>query len=148
MYLWALLECSRNPPPDPKKQLQLYYNTGLLYQDMQNFEKAKEFFSQAYQGSQELLGSQHDDTVKALIRVNIEMVRKEQPAAFASGVISMPVSEGTTEAELWANIEKSVVEKTRVSCAVNTSRARQNDTESEEESKSHNTDCSIHTNDP
>ena len=146
MFLRALLGYTRNPS-DPRMQLHLFYNIGLLYQDMQSFEKAKEFFSQAYQGLQELLGTQHDNTIRALIRVNIEMARKEKPAAFASGVISTPVPERNVEAELWASIEKSVVEEIRDSNAVNTSRARQSEEESEEESESHRTDCSIHTND-
>ena len=56
----------RNPPRDLEEPLRLFYCMGVLYQDMQDFEKAREFLSQAYKGRRELLGSQHLGTIKAL----------------------------------------------------------------------------------
>ena len=141
MFMRALRGYTQTPPPDPKDKLRLFCNIGLVYQDMQNFEEAIDFFSQAYQGSQQLLGSQHNDTIRALIQVNIEMVRNEQPAAFVSGVVSMPMSEQTTEAEVWTNIEKSVAEKTSDLSAENTSEASQDDTEDGEESAEESKSC-------
>ena len=140
MYQRALSGYTRNPPEGPRGQLRLFYDIGLLYQDIQKFEKAKDFFSQAYEGRRELSGSQHDDTIRALVQVNIEIERKRQPDAFVSDEMSMSVPEETLEAEIWAQTEKSVAQIVRRSTEENNSRASQNDTEdgqkSAEESKS------------
>ena len=80
MYQRALLGYTRNPPANAKSQLDLFYNMGLLYQDMQQFEKAKDFFSQAHAGCQELLGSQHAETIDALKQLNSEVERNKDGA--------------------------------------------------------------------
>ena len=80
MYQRALLGYTRIPPANAKSQLDLFYNMGLLYQDMQQFEKAKDFFSQAHAGYQELLGSQHAETINAWKQLNIEVERNKDGA--------------------------------------------------------------------
>ena len=70
MYQRALLGYARNPPTKAMSKLNLFYNMGLLYRDMQRFEKAKEFFRQAHEGYQELLGPQHAKTIDALNQLN------------------------------------------------------------------------------
>ena len=83
MFLRALRGYTRNSPPYPKEQLYLLYNIGLLYQKLQKFEKAKDFFNQAHDGSQKLLGSQHDDTIRALNALNQlnESIEREKQGA-------------------------------------------------------------------
>ena len=80
MYQRALLGYTRNPPANAKSKLDLFYNMGLLYQDTQQFEKAKDFLSQAHAGYQELLGSQHADTIDALKQLNTEVERNKDGA--------------------------------------------------------------------
>ena len=75
MYQRALLGYARNSPPTVNSQLDLLYNTGLLYRDMENFESAKDYFRQAHEGCQKLLGSQHAETIDALKQLNIEIER-------------------------------------------------------------------------
>ena len=142
LYQRVLLGYTRRPPENPERQLLMFYEIGQLYRAMQNFEKAKKVFRKAYEGRLKFLGSQHDDTIKALIQVNIETELKDDSAAAVSGgVIPTSVPEQITEAELWANIEKSVAEKTRGSSAENASRTSQNDTEDGEKSTEEGRSC-------
>lgn len=75
IYQRASAGCTRNPPSNPKLQLDIFYNWGLLSRDLQNFEKAKECFSKAYQGYQTLLGPENAETIDALKKFNVEIDR-------------------------------------------------------------------------
>ena len=88
MYQRALLGYTRDPPSNAKSakaQLDLFYNMGLLSRDMQNFERAKDFFRQAHEGYQKLLGSEKAETIGALDQLNIEIERSTREAEGSSG---------------------------------------------------------------
>ena len=80
MYQRALLSYTKASYPNTKPKLDLLYNMGLFYRKMQDFDKAKGFFNQAYEGHQRLLGSQHTETIDALEQLNIEIERSMQGA--------------------------------------------------------------------
>ena len=75
MFQRALLGYTRSSYPDTKAKLDLLYNMGVLYRKMQDFDTAKGFFTQAHEGYQRRLGSQHDETIDALEQLNIENKR-------------------------------------------------------------------------
>lgn len=60
----------RAPTGVTGSRVDLLYNLGLFYRKLRDFERAKEFFRQAHEGCQSLLGSQHADTVGALEELN------------------------------------------------------------------------------
>ena len=66
-------------------RLRLFFNMGLLYRDLQDFEKAKGFFREAYEGRQSLLGPQHADTIAALKLLNEEIQRSTLQAENTGG---------------------------------------------------------------
>ena len=79
-FLRVLRGYIRNPPPNREEPHRLFYNMGMLYQDMQDFEKAKTFFSQACQERRELLGSEHFEmigTSSALSELDEEIERRK-----------------------------------------------------------------------
>ena len=80
MFQRALLSYTKNPPPNPKAHLDLFNVMGSLSRDLQDFDSAKGFFKQAHEGYQELLGSQHGETIDALNQLNIEIERSTQGA--------------------------------------------------------------------
>ena len=75
MFQRALAGCNEMASPNTPLELSLFYNMGLLSRGFQHFERAKEFFTQAYEGRAQLLGSQHPNTIKALEELNIEIER-------------------------------------------------------------------------
>ncbi|CAF9930839.1 MAG: hypothetical protein ALECFALPRED_004739 [Alectoria fallacina] len=85
MFQRVLLGFIKNPPPNPKDHLDLFYNMGLLSRELQDFERARGFFKQAYEGYQELFGSQHGATIAALDQLNIEIERSTQGAESSGG---------------------------------------------------------------
>lgn len=85
MYQRALLGYNKDPPPNAKPQLNLFYNMGVLSRDLQEFKRAKEYFDTAYQGCQELLGPQHALASDALDQLNIEIERNTPRAGNSDG---------------------------------------------------------------
>ena len=80
-----LLSYTRNPPPNPKGQLDLFYNMGLLSREAKNFDRAKDFFHQAHEGYEKLLGSQHAETIDALEELNAEIERDSRRTERSDG---------------------------------------------------------------
>ena len=85
MYQRALSGCTRNLQANPMLRLHLFYNMGLLYRRLQDFEKAKGFFREAYEGRQSLLGSQHAGTIAALNLLKEEIQRSTLQAESTGG---------------------------------------------------------------
>lgn len=80
MYQRALLGYTRNPPSNVRPQLDLFYNIALVSRDLEEFERAKQYFNKAYQGYRELFGPQHALTIYALNQLNREIERDTQRA--------------------------------------------------------------------
>ena len=80
MFQWALLGYTKNPPANPKSQLNLFFNIGSLSRETQDFERAKEYLSKVYQGYEELFGSQHPETIDALEKLRIVIEREKEGA--------------------------------------------------------------------
>ncbi len=85
MYQRALAGYTRNSPSNTISQLNLFYNMGVLYRQLQKFERAKGFFNQAYEGRKMLLGPQHAHTIDALDQLNAEIERATQEAERSDG---------------------------------------------------------------
>ena len=74
----ALTGFTQDPHARPEKPFELSYFLGLCYRDQQDFDRAKGFFKQAYEGYQSLLGSEHDETIRALNALNILTAREAE----------------------------------------------------------------------
>ena len=85
MYQRVLLSYTKNPPTNPKAQLDLFYNMGWSSRDTQNFDRAKDFFSRAHEGCEKLLGSQHAETIDALEELNAEIERDSRRTERSDG---------------------------------------------------------------
>ena len=83
MYQRALAGYSENPQWYLKDQANLFYNMGLLSRSSRNFERAIEYFKEAYKRYQTLFGPQNAQTIRALNQVNETM--ENQAAAADSG---------------------------------------------------------------
>ena len=85
MYQRALTGYTQNSLSNTIPQLNLFHNMGLLYRKLRNFESAKGFFNQAYEGRKKLLGPQHAHTIAALKQLNVEIERSTEGAERSDG---------------------------------------------------------------
>ena len=80
MFQRAFAGYTNNPQAKPNPGFGVLGNIGMLYRGLQDYERAKEFFSQAYDFYHSLFGSQHAETIAALEELNIEIERATKEA--------------------------------------------------------------------